>query len=382
MTSSESFDPYLEWLGIQPHEHPVDHYRLLGINQFEKDDRVISNAADQRMMYVRTFQSGPRAELSQKILNELSAARICLLNPEKKEVYDERLQSEAVTRLDPALAQSIPLAIPVAPQAKPSPPPPASPTSSDVSDADDVSASELTVPHITPASVPQEPRHKQASSRAVSSRRATARQTRRQAGAIALPAWFPVVAVIGVIAVAGLVWGIGTTLMNQGGVAAKNASPQSESSGNGSTESSPAADSAPVKIYQEGNGNIHFPASVAKIHGNSPQTTFANGESVIENWRSTDDWLEWQFLVITPGMFRVVTSYSLDRDSQGGIYELAVGDHVEQTTVLAGDSGAVRSDECQLIVPKAGSYQLKLRAAAITGERFIVLRSVRMGPVK
>ena len=41
-----SFDPYHEWLGIRPEEHPVDHYRLLGIARFESDAAVISNAAD------------------------------------------------------------------------------------------------------------------------------------------------------------------------------------------------------------------------------------------------------------------------------------------------------------------------------------------------
>ena len=48
-TMDKSFDPYLKWLGIPPKDQPAHHYRLLGIEAFESDPEVISNAADQRM---------------------------------------------------------------------------------------------------------------------------------------------------------------------------------------------------------------------------------------------------------------------------------------------------------------------------------------------
>ena len=87
-----SFDPYHKWLGIPPMHQPVDHYRLLGIAVFESDGEVIANAADQRMTHVRTFQMGQHTADSQRILNELSAARVCLLDPDKKEEYDAQLK--------------------------------------------------------------------------------------------------------------------------------------------------------------------------------------------------------------------------------------------------------------------------------------------------
>ena len=86
------FDPYHEWLGIPASEQPPHHYRLLGIPAFEEIPKVIENAADQRMMLLRTFQAGKRAAESQRLLNELSAARVCLLNPQKKAAYDEWLR--------------------------------------------------------------------------------------------------------------------------------------------------------------------------------------------------------------------------------------------------------------------------------------------------
>ncbi len=86
------FDPYRKWLGIPPKSQPPNHYRLLGIGLFESDQDVISNAADRQMSHVRTFQSGKYSELSQRILNELSAARICLLDAKKCAAYDAKLR--------------------------------------------------------------------------------------------------------------------------------------------------------------------------------------------------------------------------------------------------------------------------------------------------
>ena len=90
---SEQFDPYHRWLGIAPEHRPPSHYQLLGIPQFESDLDVIESAADRQMKHVRTFQSGKHVAHSQQILGELSAAKICLLNGDKKEAYDTELKN-------------------------------------------------------------------------------------------------------------------------------------------------------------------------------------------------------------------------------------------------------------------------------------------------
>ena len=86
------FDPYRVWLSIPVSEQPANYYRLLGVELFESDEEVISSAADRQMSHVRTFQSGQYSELSQKILNELSAARVTLLSKKKKIKYDSKLR--------------------------------------------------------------------------------------------------------------------------------------------------------------------------------------------------------------------------------------------------------------------------------------------------
>lgn len=93
----DSFDPYRKWLGIPSEEQPPHHYRLLGIPLFETDPDVIENAAHRQMVYVRTLQSGKHADLSQKLLNELAAAKVCLMTREKKAAYDQELQARLST---------------------------------------------------------------------------------------------------------------------------------------------------------------------------------------------------------------------------------------------------------------------------------------------
>jgi hypothetical protein len=40
------FGPYHKWLAIPPEEQPPNHYRLLGLPQFESDADVIEGAAE------------------------------------------------------------------------------------------------------------------------------------------------------------------------------------------------------------------------------------------------------------------------------------------------------------------------------------------------
>ncbi len=90
---TEQFDPYYTWLGIPPEEQPPNCYRLLGLRLLETNPQAIENAADRQMSQHRTFQVGPHSAASQKLLNEVAAAKICLLNPAKKAEYDRRLRA-------------------------------------------------------------------------------------------------------------------------------------------------------------------------------------------------------------------------------------------------------------------------------------------------
>jgi hypothetical protein len=118
----DAFNAYYKWLAIPPEEQPAHYYRLLGVRAFESDPDVIASAADQRMAHVRTFQTGQHSALSQQLLNEIAAARVCLLNVARKAAYDQLLRSELQAAAPPA-APSPPMATPFAPPAAPFAPP-------------------------------------------------------------------------------------------------------------------------------------------------------------------------------------------------------------------------------------------------------------------
>ena len=122
------FDSYHRWLGIPPAEQPPTLYRLLGLASLEADPSVIEEAADRQMAHVRTHQTGPHAAASQKLLNELSAAKLTLLDADRKAAYDRTLRPSSPPPLPtrqiakppmpaaivrPPLARPLPVVMPV-----------------------------------------------------------------------------------------------------------------------------------------------------------------------------------------------------------------------------------------------------------------------------
>lgn len=89
---AKKFDPYRRWLEIRPDEVRT-HYRLLGLSLFESHPATIEAAAERRMATVRSFESPEHAEPARKILDELAAAKACLLDPQQKAAYDEQLRA-------------------------------------------------------------------------------------------------------------------------------------------------------------------------------------------------------------------------------------------------------------------------------------------------
>ena len=102
----KTVDPYYEWLGIPPKHQPPNHYRLLGLELFEENRNVIDAAANRQMSFIKEYQAGADSALSQKLLNQLSAARICLLSPTTKAAYDEQLRAKLQAQMAPDPAES------------------------------------------------------------------------------------------------------------------------------------------------------------------------------------------------------------------------------------------------------------------------------------
>ena len=74
MDPEPDFDPYQEWLDIDPALVPPNFYDLLGLNRFESDAQKIQDAFEDRLASVRTRQTGPRGKYTQDLLNEIARA--------------------------------------------------------------------------------------------------------------------------------------------------------------------------------------------------------------------------------------------------------------------------------------------------------------------
>lgn len=103
----DNHDVYHLWLGIPPDEQPPTHYRLLGVPQFEENVEVIRNAADRQRAHVKRLGVNQYQSIGQDLLNEIESAKICLLRPEKRAAYDEKLRAALKLRAKSAASDDI-----------------------------------------------------------------------------------------------------------------------------------------------------------------------------------------------------------------------------------------------------------------------------------
>lgn len=321
----EPFDPYLQWLGIEPHEMPVDHYRLLGIRRFEGDPGIIAAAADQRMLHVRTFQTGPRAVYSQKLLNELSAARICLLNPGAKASYDQVLEAVFFTSVAPP--QFAQIAVPPIEQSG----------KYEVREEDD-----------------QE-------------------EYAETSGATMWVVAATAIIVLLVGAVAALFF-----RQQQANTSPVPRVPVPQIVETQETELEYER-SRPVLIFQEADGSVNLDASFAQLHGPTLRLGIAGTVSVIDQWESMDDWVSWNFKIakVPPqGVFQVRVTYAARVEADGGSFVMAVADQEKECDIRG--KGEPVTDEYYLAVPNSGEHTLTVRAKSKPSQRLMTLKSVNL----
>ncbi|MFP6764723.1 MAG: LamG-like jellyroll fold domain-containing protein, partial [Planctomycetaceae bacterium] len=97
---------YHLWLGIPPAQQPPNHYCLLGIETFEESSEVIEAGAARQTVYLREVSTGPHRKLSQQLLNNVAAARRCLLETDRKRQYDEELKRGTAQAAEAGMVQA------------------------------------------------------------------------------------------------------------------------------------------------------------------------------------------------------------------------------------------------------------------------------------
>ena len=362
-TAAPPFDPYREWLGIEPHEQPADFYRLLGIARFETDPARIAAAADQRMALVRSFQTGPRGVYTSRLLNELSAARLALISPANKAAYDAALSRHLAARVVPNAMPNHPaygggamspavltfgLGQTAIPPAPPVLPPPARAPSM---------ALQLDVPA---DEAPHEP-------------------------AAPVAWWRPLAMMIGItlLVLAAVVgFGLGKPYLDK---AFAVTDPGTTAEGDNEPVPQPPPDPPPPKpivLLQEGSGEVVFSPATAKLRGAVELRVDGTGE-LLANWTTAEDAAEWRFKLVKPGFFEAEVVYATAAEPAGAGLELVIGERTT-TVALRNTGGANRfvMDKETLFVSSTAEQTLVVHPLRQPDENWLLVRSVRLIPAE
>lgn len=88
-----AFNPYHEWLELDPTLSSPTYYQLLGVDSSETDTAKINAAADRARNKVRSFRPGANAAQWSALLDELADAKKQLTDADARKAYDEQLAS-------------------------------------------------------------------------------------------------------------------------------------------------------------------------------------------------------------------------------------------------------------------------------------------------
>jgi hypothetical protein len=361
-TAVTAFDPYYEWLGIGPHEQPADFYRLLGIARFETDLARIATAADQRMALVRSFQTGPRGVYTQRLLNELSGARLALLSPENKVAYDAALSRHLAARV-------VPTPMPTHPAYSGGTPMPAVLT---------FGLGQTAIPPAPPVVPPPAP----APSVALNLDVPTAEAPPQPAAPVAW--WRPLAMMIGatlLVLAAVMGFGLGKPYLDKAFAAADSAT---TTAGDDTPPQPPPEPPPPrtIVLLQEGSGEVVFSPATARLSG-AVELQVDGTDELLANWTTADDAAEWRFKLVKPGFFEAEVVYATVEAPDGARLELAIGERTTEVE-LRNSLGAdlFLTDSETVFVSSTAEQTLVVRPIRQPDGNWLVLRSVRLIPAK
>jgi hypothetical protein len=115
---NQVFNPYHEFLGLDPQLTDPTYYQLLGLEPAESDPAQVTAAAERALARVRGCRPGRQAAAWARLLDELAAAKACLRDPVQKAAYDATPRHADSTARDAGLAHEagvLPVAVSLPP---------------------------------------------------------------------------------------------------------------------------------------------------------------------------------------------------------------------------------------------------------------------------
>lgn len=374
--SPEVFDPYLHWLGIDAAARPVNHYSLLGLPFFEADPAKISAAADERMRHIRQFQAGPRGAFTQKILNELARAKICLLNPVSKPAYDQALHQ----LLYPP---------PVVPSATAAPPPPRRKLEDIMPPGWDGSSSPLQAavplppvysPLVYSPPVYSQPYAPPAAAELPES--SPPKKTPPIALVAGLGGAIVLIGVLGALLIMRVMFPAATDEdLKTGPDGLVYEVPDEPADVKPMLPPQPVEEppAEAVVVLQEGSGELNLTPATALVEGGLVREVVGTHE-VLAKWTAASDVAEWQFKLVKPGFFELELQYLSHPGLAGKLVKIEWGSESKMVRLRSNETGEPIRDSHIIVIKRGGQHTLTLRPTeALPADTFQLL-SVRLIP--
>ncbi|SIO61282.1 Arylsulfatase A [Singulisphaera sp. GP187] len=133
---------------------------------------------------------------------------------------------------------------------------------------------------------------------------------------------------------------------------------------------------------QLANGTIRLLAGTAEVHGAMLRFEPLPHKNTLGYWVRADDWASWEFDVTKPGTFAVQALVGCGDGSGGSTVAFRVEDQRLKLTVpvTGGFQRFVPQALGQVTLPRAGRYQLEVRAIKKPGPAVMDLREVTLSP--
>jgi hypothetical protein len=280
------------------------------------------------MAHVRKFQMGPRAEYTQQLLNELAAAKLCLLDPNTKASYDAGLQ-----RLQ------------AGPQGT-------------ASAAGALQAAAMSQAH-SPAGHPSQPLEP-------TQRDPQKEDEEENAEPLYLRTWFLGFVVGSLALIAGLAVGLGILIPKKRAGESTPAGQAEEASLEESSDWEEIPEEEPVLVNPEAGGEVNLSALTAAI-GGGLEFVVRDARNAIGGWTSRDCIAKWRFKVLEAGIYRVEFNYAVTADAAGGSYLLEIDDQsISEDIGMRSGPGVFQTDELFLPIRRKGEHTLVVRTETPT----------------
>lgn len=140
----------------------------------------------------------------------------------------------------------------------------------------------------------------------------------------------------------------------------------------------------PKANEQRADGVILLLATNAVTHGKTIRYESQPHKNTIGYWTKAEDWVSWDFKVVTPGTFDVTLTQACGKGSGGSEVVFATGDQSIRDTVP--DTGAftnwVERTIGTFTFKNAGTHTLSVKPVTKPGLAVMDLRAIKLAPRK